>query len=116
MSEINSSAGSEFRSASGMENMNAALHRFIRYGDKSEATRLAYGRALLPNAESAGSLLAAAGQAGIGSNPATVTGNASITVDVKAPPGTKVKADASGLFDTVKVNRGVAMQSADNFE
>jgi hypothetical protein len=42
-----------------------------------------------------------------------VTGRASISVDVNAPPGTRVKADTDGeLFDRIEVNRGLAMRRA----
>ena len=90
-------AGQAFLAAHGAEAENSALHGFILYGDNSEAQRLAYGRQLLPMATAAG-----------GSQ--TVTGNATLKVDVNAPRGTSVKAAADGLFDTVEVNRGLAME------
>jgi len=90
-------AGRAFLEAHGAEAENSALHGFIRYGDNSEARRLAYGKQLLPMAASAG-------------GPQTVTGSATLKVDVNAPRGTSVKAAADGLFDTVEVNRGLAME------
>jgi hypothetical protein len=82
--------GRAFLAARSPADMNSALHGFIRYGDASEGQRLAYGQALMPMAQK-------------------VTGSASIDVNVSAPKGTSVKADADGLFDTVQVNRGLAM-------
>ena len=115
MKELNDTPeGRAFLDAQSPEAMNRALHRHIRYGDASEGTRLAYGRSLLPMAENTrpGSLLAAAGKGAMGGGASTVTGSASLTVDVRAPRGTSVKADADGLFSSVEVNRGLAMQSA----
>jgi hypothetical protein len=116
MKEINETPqGREFLAAQSPEEMNRALHRHIRYGDNSEGTRLALGRSLLPQAEriQPGSLLAGANKSGINGG-ATVTGSASLKVDVTAPRGTRVQADADGLFDSVEVNRGLSMQPAGN--
>jgi hypothetical protein len=117
MQELQSSpAGQAFLAARTPEQMNSALRGFIRYGDNSEDQRLAYGRSLLPLAEKTkpGSLLAAAGANGLGGAGGKISGAASISVDVNAPPGTRVKADTSGdLFDTIEINRGLAMQQAD---
>jgi hypothetical protein len=43
----------------------------------------------------------------------SVTGNATIRVDVNAPRGTKVGADAEGLFSGVQINRGMQMPKGD---
>jgi hypothetical protein len=117
MKELNETPqGRAFLSASSPDEMNRALHSHIRYGDNSEGTRLRNGLNLLPLAQRSqpGSLLAAAGKSGVMGNggPSVVTGSASLTVDVKAPAGTSVRANADGLFDRVEVNRGLAMQSA----
>lgn len=113
MKEINETRqGHDFLAASSMDDMNGALHRHIRYGDASEGRRLANGRALLPLAERTqpGSLLAAAGKSGVmGGGTTTVTGSASLDVNVRAPPGTSVRADAKGLFDRVNVDRGLSL-------
>jgi hypothetical protein len=71
-------------------------------------------RALPPQTESQpGSLLAAAGKSGLmGVGAATVTGSASLKVDINAPAGTKVRASGDGLFDRVEVNRGISMPQA----
>lgn len=92
--------------------MNRDLHRHIRYGDASETRRLANGLRLMPLAERTqpGSLLASAGKAGLGGGGATtVTGSASLDVNVRAPPGTTVRANADGLFDRVNVDRGLSL-------
>jgi hypothetical protein len=115
MQEIQSTPqGRAFIASRSPEDMNRALHGFIRYGDASENTRLAYGRSLLPLAEKTqpGSLLAAAGRAGMGGAAGTVTGSATLDVTVAAPRGTTVKASADGLFDRVKVDRGAVMPDA----
>lgn len=115
MKEFNETPqGRAFLAAQTPEEMNRALHAHIRYGDNSEGRRLANGRALLPLAERTqpGSLLAAAGKSGIMGGASTVTGSASLTVDVKAPRGTSVRADADGLFNRVEVNRGLSMPRA----
>ena len=52
----------------------------------------------------------------MGGGTSTVTGSASLSVDVKAPPGTKVRADADGLFDRVEVNRGLSMPRASEMD
>lgn len=99
MSEIKDTpAGRAFLASQSPQDMNRSLHSFIGYGDNSEARRLANGQNLLPLASSAG-----------GSQ--TVTGSATLKVDVNAPRGTSVKAAADGLFDTVEVNRGLAMET-----
>lgn len=105
--------GRAFLDATTPEDANRALHAHIRYGDNSEGRRLANARALLPLAERSqpGSLLAAAGKSGVMGG-GTVTGSASLSVDVKAPAGTKVRADADGLFKSVDVNRGMSMPRA----
>jgi hypothetical protein len=96
-SEFKSSpAGRAFLEAHGAEAENSALHSFIRYGDHSEAQRLVYGKQLLPMASL------------VGEAP-SLTGSASIDVNVTAPHGTSVKASAGGLFDRVTVNRGFVM-------
>jgi hypothetical protein len=98
MSELKDTpAGRAFLASQSPQDMNRSLHSFIGYGDNSEARRLANGQNLLPLASSAG-----------GSQ--TVTGSATLKVDVNAPRGTSVKAAADGLFDTVEVNRGLAME------
>jgi hypothetical protein len=116
MKELNDTPqGRAFLAAQSPEEMNRALHSHIRYGDNSEGTRMAYGRNLLPLAERTqpGSLLAAAGKSGaMGGGSSTVTGSASLTVDVKAPRGTSVRAEADGLFKSVDVNRGLSMPRA----
>jgi Phage tail lysozyme len=116
MSELKDTPeGRAFLAAHDPESMNRALHAHIRYGDNSEGLRLAYGKSLLPLAEKSqpGSLLAAATKAGMtGGGATTVTGSATLKVDVNAPQGTSVKADADGLFDRVQVNRGLAMSDA----
>jgi hypothetical protein len=117
MSELNSPAGAEFKSATSLTGMNSALHHFIRYGDRTEPTRLAYGRRLLPLAEQSGpgSLLAAAGKSGLGGTPSSVNGSAAITIDVTGPHKS-VRAETDGdLFKRLRVNRGLAMP-AENFE
>ncbi len=104
--------GRAFLAQQGMGPMNALLHRHIRYGDNSELRRLLNGEALLPLAEQSkpGSLLAAANKNGLmGGGATTVTGSASLDVNVKAPPGTTVRADAKGLFDRVNVDRGYSL-------
>jgi hypothetical protein len=114
MKEFNETPeGRAFLAAQSPDDMNRALHRHIRYGDNSEGRRLANGLALLPQAERAqpGSLLAAAGKSGVMGG-GTVTGSASLSVDVRAPAGTKVRADADGLFKSVEVNRGMSMPRA----
>jgi hypothetical protein len=117
MKELNETPqGRSFLGEQSPDAMNRALHRHIRYGDNSEGRRLANGLALLPQAERSqpGSLLAAAGKSGVMGNggSAVVTGSASLTVDVKAPAGTRVRADADGLFKSVDVNRGLSMPRA----
>lgn len=119
MKELNETPqGRQFLNAQSPEEMNRALHRHIRYGDNSEGRRLSNGLALLPQAERTqpGSLLAAAGKSGVMGNGGggVVTGSASLTVDVKAPAGTSVRAAADGLFDRVEVNRGLSMQESGN--
>jgi hypothetical protein len=57
----------------------------------------------------AGSLLAAANKNQMEGWAASVTGSASISVDVKAPKGTTVKADGGDLFNRVTINRGLVM-------
>ena len=89
MQELSSTpAGRDFLAAQSPDAMNKSLHHFIRYGDDSEAARLQYGRELL------------------GTVNGTVTGSASLDVNVTAPKGTSVKAGADGLFNRVTVNRG----------
>ncbi len=115
MKEMNETRqGQAFLAAQTPDEMNRALRRHIRYGDNSEGRRLANGLALLPQAERTqpGSLLAAAGKSGVMGGSSTVTGSASLSVDVKAPPGTRVRADADGLFKSVEVNRGMSMPRA----
>jgi hypothetical protein len=116
MSELHSPAGRAFNSAGTPEAINAALHRFIKYGDASEGARLNYGMRLLPLAEKTqpGSLLAAAGKAGIGGPVGTWMGSASVDVNFRnLPKGASVAASADGLFDRVRVDRGSVMP---NFE
>jgi hypothetical protein len=117
MKELNETPqGRQFLNAQSPEEMNRALHRHIRYGDNSEGRRLSNGLALLQQAERSkpGSLLAAAGKSGVMGNGGggVVTGSASLTVDVKAPAGTSVRAAADGLFQSVEVNRGLSMPRA----
>jgi hypothetical protein len=117
MKEIgDNSQGRAFLDARTPEEANRALHHHIRYGDASEGRRLRNGLNLLPLAERSqpGSLLAAAGRSGVMGNggPSVVTGSASLKVDVRAPAGTSVRADADGLFDRVEVNRGLSMPRA----
>jgi Phage tail lysozyme len=104
-------AGKAFLAAQSPLGMNMALHRHIGYGDKSEAVRFAYGRALLPLAELSqpGSLLLDAMRNGMDGGGKT-TGSASIDVNFRnTPPGTSVRADAKGMFDRVKVDRGLSL-------
>jgi hypothetical protein len=109
-------SGRQFLAAQDPYTMNRALHSFIGYGDDSEGRRLANGRNLLPLAEKTqpGSLLAAAGKTGVmGGGATTVNGNVSFTADIKAPAGTKMRADADGaMFKSVAVNRGQSMPRA----
>jgi hypothetical protein len=112
MQEFNNTPqGLAFLNARSPEQMNRALRQHIRYGDNSEGRRLANGLALMPLAERTqpGSLLAAAGKSGMMGGASTVTGSASLDVNVRAPPGTSVRADAKGLFDRVNVDRGLSL-------
>jgi hypothetical protein len=116
MKELNETPqGRAFLAAQSPEEMNRALRSHIRYGDNSEGRRLANGLALLPQAERTqpGSLLASASKNGLmGGGKSEVTGSASLTVDVNAPRGTKVRTEADGLFTRVDVNRGLTMLHA----
>jgi Phage tail lysozyme len=113
MQELNETPqGRAFLGAQGLDAENRELHRHIRYGDNSEGRRLMNARNLFSLAErpTGGSLLAAAAKSGLGGAATTVTGSASLDINIKAPPGTSVRANADGLFDRVQVNRGFSLK------